>query len=153
MSIGLLGCLVDPPLPPQWAPGAAHVHSQCLSWSPGRSIFRSFFRFDFGLDFGLILGTFLARLGRLLGPFWEAKSGQVGSKMRLEPSFYRKRRFSRQICKINAKWPTMPPRCAQDRLNIGPRRGHLYDFQRISFVQCLTLIYFWNTAKVNLDQH
>ena len=86
-----LGCLVDPPItPPQWAPGVAHVQRQCVSWSPGPSIFRSFFRFDFGLDFGLVLGPFWARLGRLLGPFWEPKSGQVGSKMRLEPSFVRK---------------------------------------------------------------
>merc|ERR1712023_323092 len=84
------GCLVDTPPTPQWVPGAAHVHSQCLPWSPGRSIFRLFFRFDFGLDFGLVLGPFWARLGRLLGPFWEPKSGRVESKMRLEPSFVRK---------------------------------------------------------------
>ena len=57
------GCLVDPPLPPQWAPGATHVHSQCLPWSPGPSIVRSFVRFDFGLDFGLVLGPFWVRLG------------------------------------------------------------------------------------------
>ena len=85
-----LGCLVDPPQPPQWAPGAAHVHRQSLSWSPGPSIFRSFFRFDFDLNFGLVLGPIWGRLGLLLGSVWEAKSGQVGSKMRLEPSFVRK---------------------------------------------------------------
>ena len=83
-----LGCLVDPPQPPQWAPGAAHVHRQCLAWSPGRSIFRSFFRFDFGLDFGLVLGPFWARLGRLSAPFWEPKSGQVGPKMVLNHHFF-----------------------------------------------------------------
>ena len=85
-----MGCLLDPPLPPQWAPGAQKCEDQCLPWSPGRFIFRSFLRFDVGLDFGLVLGPFCARLGRLLGPFWEPKSGQVGSKMRLEPSFVRK---------------------------------------------------------------
>ena len=157
-----LGCLVDPPQPPQWAPGAPKCEGQCVSWSPGPSIFRSFFRFDFGLDFGaglrslfkknvrfsphvcmctckklgrprrvlgsswgrfgghlglqnrpkkftriepepsgrsifrsffrfdfelnfgLVLGPFRARLGLLLDPFWKPKSGQVGSKMRLQ---------------------------------------------------------------------
>ena len=84
------GCLVDPPLSPQWASGAQKCEGQCLPWSPGPSNFRYFFRFDFGLDFGLVLGPFWARLGRLLGPFGEPKSGQVGSKMRLEPSLVRK---------------------------------------------------------------
>ena len=81
---------IDPPLTPRWALRAQKCEDQSVAWSPGRSIFRSFFRFDFGLDFGLVLGPFWARLGRLLGPFWEPKSGQVGSKMRLEPSFVRK---------------------------------------------------------------
>ena len=93
-----------PPLPPQWAPGAQHVHCQCVPWSPGPSNFRSFFRFDFGLDFGLVLGPFWARLGRLLGPFWEPKSGQVGSKMRLEPSFVRKWRCSKNIGNRRSAW-------------------------------------------------
>ena len=61
------GCLVDPPLPPQCAPGAAHVHPQCVSWGPGRSIFLYFFRFDFRIDFGFVLGPVWARLGRFLG--------------------------------------------------------------------------------------
>ena len=111
-----------PPYPPQWAPGAAHVHRQCVPWSPGPSIFRSFFRFDFGLDFGLVLDPFWARLGLLLAPFWEPKSGQVGPKMRLEAIFFRKRRFSRGTTFSNEKSSKSTPRRAQDRLKTDPRR-------------------------------
>ena len=114
--------LVDPPLPPQWAPGAAHVHRQCLPWGPGRSIFRSFFRFDFGLDFGLVLGPSWARLGRLLGPFLEPKSGQVGPKIHLEAVFVQKSRCSRNIGKRKARATFLTPRRAQDGLKTGPRR-------------------------------
>ena len=71
--IGLVVVYWNPPLPPQWAPGATHVHRQCVAWSPGPSIFRSFFRFDFALKFGLVLGPICGRLGLLLGPVWEAK--------------------------------------------------------------------------------
>ena len=84
LGLKSFGCLVDPLLPPQWAPGAAHVHSQCLAWSPGRSIFRSFVRFDLKLNFGLALDPFWGRLGLLLAPFWEPKSDQLSSKMKLE---------------------------------------------------------------------
>ena len=71
--------------------------------------------------FVLIFDSFWGRLGRLLGPFWEAKSGQVGLKMRLEPSFVRKWRCSRNIGKANATLPKMRPRWAQDRLKTGLR--------------------------------
>ena len=111
-----------PPKPPRRAIWAAHVHSQCLAWSSGRSIFRSFFRFDFELNFGLVLGPFWDRLGLLLAPFWEPKSGQVGPKMRLEAIFFRKRRCSRNIGKTNAKTTFLTPRCAQDRLKTDSRR-------------------------------
>ena len=117
-----LGCLVDPPLPPQWAPGAAHVHRQCVPWSPGPSIFRSFFRFDFGLDFGLVLGPFWARLGLLLAPFWGPKSSQVGPKIDLEAVCVQKCRCSRGPTFSNEKLPKSTPRWAQDRLKTGPRR-------------------------------
>ena len=116
------GCLVDPPLPPQWAPGAQKCEDQCLSWSPGRSIFRSFFQLDFGLDFGLVLAPFWARLGRLLGSFLEPKSGQVGPKIHLEPVFFQKRRFSRNITFSNRKWPKPTARRSQDLPKIAPRR-------------------------------
>ena len=85
-----LGCLVDPPPTPPMGTWARKCEDQCLPWSPGRSIFRSFFRFDFDLNFGLVLGPIWGRLGLLLGSVWEAKSGQVGPKMHLEPSFARK---------------------------------------------------------------
>ena len=111
-----------PPLPPQWAPGAAHVHSQCVAWSPGRSIFRSFCRFDFGLDVGLVLGPFWARLGRLLGPFLEPKSGQVGPKIHLEAVFVQKSRCSRNIGKCKARATFLTPTWAQDGLKTGLRR-------------------------------
>ena len=112
-----LDCLVDPaPTPPVGTWG------QCVSWSPGPSIFRSFVRVDFGLDFGLVLGPFWARLGRLLGPFGEPKSSQVGSKMRLEPSFVRKCRSSKNIGKRKARATFLTPRWAQDGLKTGSRR-------------------------------
>ena len=47
-------------------------------------MFQSFFRCDFELNFGLVLGPIWPRLGLVLVAFWEPKSGQVGSKMRLE---------------------------------------------------------------------
>ena len=103
----LVDCLNLPPTPLPAGLGAAHVHPQSVSWSPGRSIFRSFFRFDFELNFGLVLGPSWARLGLLLAPFWEPKSGQVGPKMRLEAVFVRKRRFSRNIGKTTAKLQKM----------------------------------------------
>ena len=93
--MGLLVDLVDPPLPPQWAPGAAHVHRQSVSWSPGPSIFRSFFRFDFGLDFGRILGPFWGRLGLLLAPFWEPNRVKLGPKCVLSRNFFENVDFSR----------------------------------------------------------
>ena len=117
-----LGCIVDPPLPPQWAPGAQKCEGQCLAWSPGPSIFRSFVGFDFGLDFGLVLGPFWARLGRLLGPFLEPKSGQVGPKIHLEAVFVQKSRCSRNIVKRKARATLFTPRRAQDGLKTGPRR-------------------------------
>ena len=116
------GCLVGPPLPPQWAPGAPYVHYQCLAWSPGRSIFRSFFGLDFGLDFGLVLGPFWARLGRLLGPFLEPKSGQVGSKIHLETVLAQKSQCSKNIGKREARAIFLTPRWAQDGPKTGPRR-------------------------------
>ena len=45
---------------------------------------------DLRLSFGLVLDPLWPRLGALLAPFWEPKSGQVGSKMHLEPSFVQK---------------------------------------------------------------
>ena len=111
-----------PPLPAQWAPGATHVHPQCVAWSPGPSIFGSFFRFDFGLDFGLVLAPFWARLGRLLGPLLEPKSGQVGSKINLEAVFVQKSRCSKNIGKPKARATFLTPRWAQDRLKTGSRR-------------------------------
>ena len=63
---------------------------QRVAWSSGVFTLRSLFRFIFGLDAGLVLGPFWARLGYLLALFWEAQSGQVGSKMRLELLFFRK---------------------------------------------------------------
>ena len=140
--------LVDPPLPPQWAPGATHVHRQCVSWSPGRSIFRSFFRFDFGLDFGLVLGPFWARLGRLLGPFWEPKSGQVGPKIHLEAVFVQKRRCSKNIGKREARGTFLTPRWAQDRLKTGPRRVQERSKSHAFFV--LIFDSFWGRLGVVL---
>ena len=90
LGYGSLGSIVDPPLPPRWALGAQKCEGQCLAWSLGPSIFRSFFRFDFELNFGVVLGPIWGRLGLLLGAFWEPKSGQVGPKTHLEPSFVRK---------------------------------------------------------------
>ena len=82
--------LLIPPTP-QWAPGAAYVHRQSLPWSPGRSNFRrTFFRLHFGCYFGLVLDPFWGRLGLLLDLFWEPNSSQVGTKMRLESSFFSK---------------------------------------------------------------
>ena len=112
----------SPAYPLQWAPGAAHVHRQCPSWSPGPSIFRSFFRFDVGLDFGLVLGPFWARLGRLLGPFWEPKSGQVGPKIHLEAVFVQKHLCSLNIGKRKARATFLIPKRAQDGLKTGPIR-------------------------------
>ena len=83
----LVDWLVDPPLPPPGGLGAAHVHRQCPSWSPGPSIFQSCVRFDFGFNFGLVLNAFGGRLGLLLAPFWEPNSGQVGPKMCLDRFF------------------------------------------------------------------
>ena len=123
LGYGSFGCLVDTsPYPLPAGLGAQKCDCQNYPWSPGRSIFRSFFRFDFGLDFGLVLAPFWARLGRLLGPFWEPKSGQVGSKMHLEPSFVRKCRCSKNIGKRKARATFLTPRWAQDRLKTGPRR-------------------------------
>ena len=122
LKYGSLVDSIDPPLPPRRAIWAAHVHRQCLVWSSGRSIFRSFFRFDFELNFGLVLGPSWARLGLLLTPFWEAKSGQVGPKMRLEPLFVRKCRFSRGPTFSNAFLLFLTPRRVQHRLRTGPRR-------------------------------
>ena len=81
LGYGSLVDSIDPPLPPRRAIGAQKCDCQNYLWSPGRSIFRSFFRFDFELNFGLVLDPSWARLGLLLTPFWEAKSGQVGSKI------------------------------------------------------------------------
>jgi hypothetical protein len=137
-----------PPLPPQWASGGQKCGGQCLPWSPGPSIFRSFFRFDFCLDFGLVLGPFWARLGRLLGPFGEPKSGQVGSKIRLEPSFVRKWRCSKNIGKRKARATFLTPRWAQDRLKTGPRRVQ----ERSKSHACFVLIFdsFWGRLGVVL---
>ncbi len=93
-----------------------------MSWRSGPSIFRSFVRFDFGLDLGLVLGSFWARLGRLLGPFLELKSGQVGPQIHLEAVFVQKNRCSRNIGKRKARATFWAPRWAQDRLKTGPRR-------------------------------
>ena len=68
------------------------------------------------------MGPFWARLGLLLAPFWEPKSGQVGHKIRLEAVFFQKCRFSRGPTFSNDKSPKSTPRWAQDRLKAGPRR-------------------------------
>jgi hypothetical protein len=143
-----MSCLADPPQPPQWAPGATHVHRQCVPWSPGRSIFRSFFRFDFRLDFGLVLGPFWARLGRLLGPFWEPKSGQVGPKIYLEAVFVQKSRCSRNIGKRKARATFWAPRWAQDGPKTGPRRVQ----ERLKSHAFFVLIFdsFWGRLGVVL---
>ena len=146
--MGILVLVLNPPQPPRRALGATHVHPQCVSWSPGPSIFRSFFRFDFGLDFGLVLGPFWARLGRLLGPFWEPKSGQVGSKMRLEPSFVRKCRCSKNIGKRKARATFLTPRWAQDGLKTGPRRVQERSKSHAFFV--LIFDSFWGRLGVVL---
>ena len=109
-----LGCLVDPPLPPQWAPGVAHVHRQCLSRSPGPSIFRSFFRFDFELDFGLVLGPSWARLGL---PFGRSNRVKLGPRCILNCSFFENVDFSKIILKPTEK-PLFDP---QARSKIDPR--------------------------------
>ena len=118
----LRSCFLNPPLPPQWASGAQMCDCQNYLSTCGRSIFRSFFRFDFGLDFGLVLAPFWARLGRLLGPFLELKSGQVGPKIHLEAVFVQKSRCSRNIGKRKARATFLTPRWAQDGPKTGPRR-------------------------------
>ena len=68
------------------------------------------------------MGPFWARLGRLLGPFWEPKSGQVGPKINLEAVFVQKRQCSRNIGKRKARATFLSPRWAQDGLKTGRRR-------------------------------
>ena len=68
------------------------------------------------------MGPFWARLGRLLGPFLEPKSGQVGPKIHLEAVFVQKSRCSRNIGKRKARATFLTPRWAQDGLKTGPRR-------------------------------
>ena len=123
LGYGSFGCLVDTsPYPLPAGLGAQMCEGQNYPWSLGRSIFRSFFRFDFELDFGLVLDPFWTRLGPLLKSFWEPKSGQVGSKMRLERSFFRKCRFSRGPTFFNVFLLFLPQDGTQDRLKTGPRR-------------------------------
>ena len=118
IAVGFTECLLNPglrvehqyilyfPPTPQWGGlgpwvlSGRRLPSQLLPGKcvldPGRSIFRFvFLGFDFGLDMGLVLGALWARLGLLLMALWEPKSGQVRPKMRLEPSFCQKCRFSR----------------------------------------------------------
>ena len=142
------GCLVDPPLPPQWAPGAQKCEGQYVPWSPGPSIFRSFFGFDFGLDFGLVLGPFWARLGRLWDPFWEPKSGQVGPKIHLEAVFVQKSRCSRNIGKRKARATFLTPRRAQDGLKTGLRRVQERSESDVFFVMIFDS--FWGRLGVVL---
>ena len=138
--------LVDPPLPPQWAPGAPKCECQCVAWSPGRFIFRSFVRFDFGLDFGLVLGPFWARLGRLLGPFWEPKSGQVGPKIHLEAVFVQKSGCSRNIGKRKARATFWASRWAQDGLKTRPRR--VQERSKSNAFSVLIFVSFWGRLGV-----
>ena len=82
----LVVSIESPPLPPPAGLGVQKCVGQNYLWSLGPSILRSFFQFDFELNFGLVLGSSWARFGLLLIPFWEAKSGQVGTKIALGPS-------------------------------------------------------------------
>ena len=93
-----------------------------MAWSPGPSIFRSFVRFDFDLNFGLVFAPVLGRLGLLLGSVWEAKSGQVGSKIHLEAVFVQKSQCSKNNGKRKARATFLTPRWAQDGLKTDPRR-------------------------------
>ena len=90
MGIGLLVDLLSPPLPPPVGTWGRACPPPMRAMEPWAVHFSIFFRFDFGLDFGLVLGPFWARLGRLLDPFWEPKSGQVGPKIHLEAVFVQK---------------------------------------------------------------
>ena len=54
--------------------------------------------------------------------FWRPKSGQDRPKTRLETTFVRKRRCSRNITFSNTKCPKWDPRWSQDRPKIDPRR-------------------------------
>ena len=81
-----------------------------------------FFDHFFASILDSILDSFWARLGFLLAPFWEPKSGQVGPKMRLERIFVRKYKFSRGPTFSNALLLLLTPRRAQDRRNTGPGR-------------------------------
>ena len=68
------------------------------------------------------MGPSWARLGRLLGPFLEPKSGQVGPQIHLEAVFVQKSQCSRNIGKRKARATFLTPRRAQDGLKTGPRR-------------------------------
>ena len=138
--------MILPPTPLPAGLGAPDVHCQSLSRSLGRFIFRSFFRFDFGLNFGLVLGPFWARLGLLLAPLWEPKSGQVGPQIRLEAAFFQKCRFSRGPTFSNEKSPKSTPRWAQDRLKTGLRR--LQERQKSDAFFVLIFDSFWSRLGV-----
>ena len=72
----------------------------------------------FWTRFGSVLGSSWAPFD----PLWEAKSGQVGPKMRLEVVFFRKGSFSQNTMFSNGLGAFWPLRSAQDRLETGPRR-------------------------------
>ena len=140
--MGLLLIQLNPPLPPRRGIWAAHVHPQSVLWSSGRSFFRSFFRFDFELNFGLVLDSFWGRLGLLLAPFWDPKSGHVGPKVCREAVLFRKHQCSRNIGKRKARATFLTPRWAQDRLKTGPRRVQERSKSHAFFV--LNFESFWN---------
>ena len=105
-----LGCLVDPPPTPPvgtWGHACPFPMRAMEPWAV-----------HFSIIFSLRFST---RLGSVLGSLWEPKSGQVGPKMRLEPSFVRKWRCSKNIEKRKARATFLTPRWAQDRLKTGPR--------------------------------
>ena len=71
--------LKPPQTPPEGPQGRACLGANVPHPPLGRSMLRSIYRFDFDFDFGLVLDSSWARLGLLMAPFSELKSGQVGS--------------------------------------------------------------------------